>query len=509
MSGGAAIVALLVLVIVAWNVAEAGRIARRSTLPFLFRLVTGLVGFLVVPAWLLEIGGASVITGRALGSLGWFWTLILLLALVQALASWLLGLVSAWVAAPLVAFNAILLLAGAARYAAAMGHAPPLLFLVPGHALAQLFALAVGPGAFASPAAVLMPLMAPARAAAAALGRASRAGLIVLATTLVAALAWRSLPAWRALRGYDGLGLERATELITARARGDLRIGLEVLPLLSAAPSAALLRDDLALAESLAVHTLAVRVRLDRVNNATLDSLDRALEPMRRDSIALTVTFALAGPARSQDAAAARTDARVAADVERTVRRLRPERLVMELPASPRGGTLDQAGLALWTERLEWLAGAARDARPSTRILLQTGVISPRDSALRAWASGTAGTLAGVVTPVGPDSRGAAGILATLATLERWSETTSPAREQWIVVSGAPVLEGDDAQRRLVRHVLVWAASRAFVRGIVLADANDYDRMTGLRSAQGRLRAAVAEAAATVHVLSDSTPPSP
>ena len=230
---------------------------------------------------------------------------------------------------------------------------------------------------------------------------------------------------------------------------------------------------------------------------------------MRRDSIALTVTFALAPPARSQDAAAARAVARVAADMERAVRRLRPERLVMELPASPRGGTLDQAGLALWTERLERLAGAARDARPSTRILLQTGVISPRDSALRAWASGTAGTLAGVVTPVGPDSRGAAGILATLATLERWSETTSPAREQWIVVSGAPVLEGDDAQRRLVRHVLVWAASRAFVRGIVLADANDYDSMTGLRSAQGRLRAAVAEAAATVHVLSDSTPPSP
>ena len=500
-----ALLGVVLLLMVAWNVVEAGRIAGRRALPAWFRVASGLAGFLIVPAYLLAIGSASVITGRALGGLGWFWIVALALALGQAATAWLLGMVGAWVAVPLITYDALLLGVAAVRYAAALGYEPAVPLLLPGHAVAQLFALALGTGWFASPAALLLPLLAPARAAAAVFGRASRIGLATVAAILVCAIAWRAQPAWRALRGYEGLGLDRATELITNRPRGDLLIGLDILPSLSAAPSAAPLREDLELAESLGVHTIGVHVRIDRASAATLDSLDRALEPLRRDSTSLMVNFALGSDAARDPAAAEREDGRLTTDLERLVRRLRPERLVVEIPEDAGAGVVDAVLLDDLKRRLEQIASIVRREQPRTRVLLQSGVRAPRDSALHEWAMGSATSLAGAVTPLGADASGAAGISASLATIERWTDRTNALHEQWIVVAGVPVLEGEAAQRRLMRHVLVWAASRPFVRGVVLATATDYDRMTGLRAASGRLRQAVTEAAETVHILSDTT----
>jgi hypothetical protein len=53
----------------------------------------------------------------------------------------------------------------------------------------------------------------------------------------------------------------------------------------------------------------------------------------------------------------------------------------------------------------------------------------------------------------------------------------------------------------LLHHVLAWATAHSSVRGVVLGDAADYDRVTGFRSATGRLRPIVADVAAAIRVL--------
>ena len=76
-------------------------------------------------------------------------------------------------------------------------------------------------------------------------------------------------------------------------------------------------------------------------------------------------------------------------------------------------------------------------------------------------------------------------------------------RTHWIIASSAPAIIGEDAQRRLLHHILTWATAHSAVRGVVLGDAADYDRVTGFRSATGRMRPIVADVARAIRVLSE------
>jgi hypothetical protein len=81
----------------------------------------------------------------------------------------------------------------------------------------------------------------------------------------------------------------------------------------------------------------------------------------------------------------------------------------------------------------------------------------------------------------------------------------------WIVgVPSAPTITGEVVQQRLVRHALLWAAARPWVRGVIAGDASDITTPVGLRTASGRARRALVEVATALRARRDApTAPDP
>ena len=461
----------LVLLLV-WDVVLAGRISQlRKAAPF-FRTLTGLCGFLVVPALMLQAASESSLTAQALTALAWFAPVVLWLFVMQSGYALFRRLVSPAIAAPIFLFNLFIAAIATVRFVQAGGMQLPTALLVPGIAQSQLLALVMGNAAIAAPFAVGVPILAPAypprwrvsNAVRGTLALAAFAALVFVATALPAA--WRSATEWRTL-GNDRVG---------ERVHGTFASALRILPVLSGPPPSTSLREDLALADSLDVQALFVRVAGNGSTAASLDSLGRALEVYRRDSTALLV--ALSDEASDQS----RT-------VERVVRRLKPEYLV--LPAA--------WGLAA----IERSATVVRVLRPATKVMIELSAFGRADSTLFAQ---TAFTSDAVLFSLVPTPGGVARTEAALAAADRWIARAGRPREHWLLAAGAPRIDGEEAQRRLMRHAIAWSSARITFAGVIFADAGDYDRETGLRAADGRLRAAVGDAAAAIRALAESSP---
>jgi hypothetical protein len=506
----AAFLAALVLLL-AWDVATAGRLAERRTAPTAFLLLGGLSGFLVAPALILSVASESALTGRALEGLGWLWPTILVLFSVQAAYALRLRSTSAWVAAPILALNLVLAFIAVVRYAGSLGYDVPVWALTPGLALANLLAFVLGPAGFASPAAVMAPVLAPGQPAHRAIGTWARGCLALLAASVVVIVSITSFPAHAALAAYSQIGTERATEVVAPRRSANLLTGLRILPELTRVPAASAWRDDIELADSLGVDALLVRVKPEGCTPAVLDSLDRALEPLRRDSTLLIVTLAYGRDAsRASRASESAFVGRRADDVDRLVRRLRPDYIVpAETPYEAGIAALGTQDLAWWQRFLSVTARAAHRARPATRVVLTSAAEGMADSALYEWAVSNGSPIDAVAFEIMPAIGGARHVSATLAAADRWMRRSGDAREHWLIAAGAPALEGEDAQQRLARHVLLWAATRPQVRGVVLGDAADYDRVTGFRSTSGRFRRVTADVAATIRTLAEPSAPPP
>ncbi len=458
-----------------WDVALAGRISQLRKAAPLFRSVTGLCGFLVVPALLLQAGAESAVTSHALGAIAWFAPFVLVLFCVQSAIALGRRLVSPAVALPILLFNLTLAFIAIVRALLAAGVALPPVLLVPGLAQSQLLSLVLGTGAIASPLAIGVPILAPAYPPRWRISNAMR-GALALGALAVLVLEGIAVPAaWRGTDDWRTIGNDRVGE----RVRGSFASALRILPVLGAAPQPSTLRDDLALADSLDVQALFVRAG-GGATAAALDSLGRALDSYRRDSTALLV--AISAPASERT--------RV---VDRVMRRLHPDYVV--LPG--------EWGLA----RIELSAAEIRHLRPVTKVAIELSHFDRADSAL--FAASALATEA-VFFSVQPAPGGGSRVAGALATVDRWVQHEGHPREHWLLAAAAPLVDGDDAQRRLMRHAIAWSSSRASFAGVVFADASDYDRGTGLRAADGRLRAAVGDAAAAIRALAESSPaPSP
>jgi hypothetical protein len=57
-----------------------------------------------------------------------------------------------------------------------------------------------------------------------------------------------------------------------------------------------------------------------------------------------------------------------------------------------------------------------------------------------------------------------------------------------------------------MRHTLAWGSRRPWINAALLGDPADYDGWTGLRAANGRLRAAVPALAAAARQMRDVRP---
>jgi hypothetical protein len=474
--------------LVAWDVVLAGRIAQLRKAPWLFAGLTGLAGFLLVPAILLTVAASSPITGRALTAypVQLLWPLTAVMFAVQAVYALVRRLVYPLLGVPIAVYNVIVAGVIVLRFAAAHGTSLPpfaLFFLA---ADSDALSLVAGLGALTSPFFFLPPLISPAFPAlrpATAMIRGAAAVFAIFWSLLVMVAVPRGA---RAVRSYGAYAGTRLTE----RAEQDFRIGIKVFPDMARPPAALALRNDLALADTLDAAAVTVTIVPDAATAAVLDSVAHAVEALRRDTALFVVQLGYRG--RLLPSAGTQTfdvETRLRA-VERVVRRLQPDVLIpAEDPYAAGTTAFGYLPVETWEDYLTRASRLAKRLRPRTRIAVAASSYGVRDSALYAWAAGPTSPVDLVGFSFFPSHTGAGALDAAMRAADRWMRSTRTTKPHWVLSAFAyPVAHGEESQERALWGVLAWATARPAIRGAIFHDAGDYGTLTGLRAPSGRLR---------------------
>lgn len=485
--------------VIAWNVWMTGRISRARTVPREFVAITSIGGLLLLPGAIVAIATASLLYGRALSTIAWLWPATLLVLAVQAWYATLRGLVIPPIGVPIALYNTLIAGAALVKYAVFLGVEPvdPALVLV----AAQYGALAVTatPAALSSPLFLFAPVVAPAFPARFRATAVVRVVIAALAATWGGIILARLWPASAAVRSYDRYTDARLRE----RPEGDFAIGVKLFPDLGGSPPPLSVRSDLALVDTLDADVIAVLLEPSGVRAATLDSLARLLEDVRRDSTLLVVMLGSPAPplvpgrVNRFDA-----DRRVDA-VRRIARRLRPDYLLPVV--EPYGRAADSHGvlpLATWTRYLARSAAAARSVSSRTKIGVGASRYTARDSALFAWAAAADSPIDAVGFSINPSPQGARGLDADMYAADRLLRATRTPKEIWIwSVATFPAVHGEESQRLALWGALAWASRRPTIRGVIVAEAGDYSTTMGLRAPSRRLRPGTREVAQAIRAL--------
>lgn len=486
----AAVNAITVLVLL-WDMFLAGHIAQHRDAPPPFAAVTGLIGLLVAPALLVQVVGASILTGRAVHAIAWVWPAVLVLFVVQAAYATARRLVSPFIGVPILVYDAIVAASAIIRYGEGHGWGLPVVASALPAAETAVLGILTGTAALASPFAVAMPLVAPAYPARWRLSRGVRATFALLATAASALVMLEGVRGVRAVTSYADYDREPLRE----RAAADFALGLRLFPALDGPPPSVALRHDLALADSTGVTVLMVEIEPGGARLGALDSLARALEGRRSDSTLLVVEMGYAREDRERRRRnPAQYEAARLADLDRVVRRLRPDVLV-PVP-EPYGAGARRVGRVPpreWASYITLASARAKRLRPRTRIAVVASRFDAADSTLFAWAAapGTPVDLLGFV--LRPSFDGGVSLDARLHAADRWLRLAPGAKPVWVLPAGGyPGAHGERSQARALWGTIVWASARERVKGVVVSDAGDYEGRTGLRAPGGRLRSAAA-----------------
>ena len=481
------------LTLIAWNFAHGARLASLRSVGRPFRVLSGLGAFLFLPAMVIALLAPTAPGARVLGPLVWLWPLVTVGIAVQA--AWALwhGSSNPLTGAPIAAFDALVAWVAVTRWVDGMGGAPPEWAHAPGMAVSTLAAAVFGTAVFPWGAALLMPLLVP---AAPARRRATRVVRAIVAAGCTAALAVTvmALPrAETALRSTQALRPAPSE----APARGEFAIGVRLFGTLTGPPSAATARHEIALADSLGVTALHVELAAGGTTASALDSVARSIEP-RRDSLQLVVTLRLNGsrpPVQGTDGL------RHLAMIERVVRRLRPDILV---PAERVTTGASAPGRQGWQDYYERTAEAARRADRRVTVALGTDASTAADSALTDWVMQGGAPVRAVALTVQDHGMQPSRFVRALNAIARWASLARVVPDVWILgVPTAPAVTGEVVQQRLVRHALQWGVAHPWVRGVIAGDAGDVTAPTGLRTATGRARRALAEVGGALRAQRD------
>jgi hypothetical protein len=283
------------------------------------------------------------------------------------------------------------------------------------------------------------------------------------------------------------------SQLLQEHPAGDFAVGLQIFPDLDGAPPSIALRSDIQLADTTGVDAIMVVLDPGGARAAALDSLARSLDQMRRDSTLLFVAlgYGAEDALRIQRSRPAYFASRLA-DVRRVAQRLRPDYIFPADEPYGRGARiLGALPPEQWIDYFTRAAAAAHRVDRRIRVGVAAASYGGRDSALYAWAA-TAGSPVDVVGfTVFPSFRGGFALESRTRAADRWMRNLRPPRkEHWVFAGGYPAVHGERAQQHAIWGALAWATSRPDVRGIIVADAGDYDAITGLRAPGGRVRPA-------------------
>jgi hypothetical protein len=480
--------AVLTTITMLWDVMQAGSIAQQRRTPQPLGVLAGISVLLAAPALLIAVATGSAITGSSVAGVAWIWPATTAVFIAESMYATLRRLVTPFVGVPITLYNGLLFAIATTRYVQAKAGVPPDWALVLGAVQADLLGTVAGPVVLAAPWAVLVPLIAPAFPTRRPAARAMRAVVALFAAGCVAAFAYRWPAGESAVRSYD----RYLADPLQERPAGDFAIGLRILPPLDGMPPALALRSDLALVDTIGAEAVSVVINPDGVRPAALDSLARVLDPLRRDSTSVFVT--LGSPwnaARRYRAAPSGYDANRLSQLRRIARRLHPDYL---LPIDDGARTEPDAGAPL-VVRTRYLAAAADSIHaidPRIKVAVALSTLDERDSALYVWASSPGSPIDAIGFALYPSFTGAGALDAQMQTADRWMQRAMPPlKEHWVLTaSGYPVAHGEESQQLAIWGSLAWGTSRGIIKGVIVADAADYDDITGLRAPSGRLRPA-------------------
>ena len=473
-------------VVIVWSVWMTGRIARARSLPRRFVGITGLAGLMLIPGVIVALATASLIWGRALAAVAWVWPATLLVFALQAWYATSRGLVIPTLGVPIAIYDSLIAVAASVQLAVKLGAMPPAPLLALLAAQYSALVVTASPRALISPLWLYAPLLAPAFPARYRSSATARVILAAMAATWSGFILARLWPASAAVHSYESYDAARMRE----RPAGDLAIGVKLFPTLHGAPPPVAVREDLALVDTLDVDVIAGTIAPDGVRRATLDSLAHVLEAARSDSTLLVVTLGDARPPLLPWRRAPLDPERRLDAVRSIARRLRPDYLLpVDAPYGNAAAAYGTLPVATWTRYLARAAAAAKQVSPRTRIGYSASRYDARDSALFAWAAAEGSPVDALGFTIFPSDHGARGLEADIRAADRFIRATRSPKEHWVWSAGSfPIAHGDAAQERALTAVLAWATARPMIRGVIAAEAGDYDTTIGLRAANRRLR---------------------
>jgi hypothetical protein len=493
----------LTIVILVWNIVLAGRIAQNRQAPRTFQGISGLGALLLLPAFLFALSTSTVITGRAVATMDWFWPAVLILFAAQAVYALGRNLVN-WVwGFPIAVYNLLIATIGVTRYAVAHGGTPaePFSILLASQSIAMVFAGGTA-NVLTSPLYWNMPMVSPAFPSLRPLTAAFR-----LFMSLVA-LGWSviiiAIGAPRAivqLRNYE----THRRDALRERPNGDFAIGIKILPDVSNPPPPSAIRSDSVLVDSLDVDALSVVV-VPGASRTAIDSLARVLEPARRDSTVLIVAIGYRGKLIPELGPVPLAESQRLGTVRQVVQRLHPDIL---LPAEDPYGSGERAVGELSPQRWEkYLAAAARIAKSidrNVRVGVAASAYTRNDSTLYAWAASPSSPMDVVGFSLFPSPYVGGGIQSDTRTADRWMRATPPRKDHWIFATGGyPLAYGERSQENAVWEVFAWGTEHAAIKGAIVYEAGDYGQARGLRAPNGRFRPAARRVTWAIEQLRES-----
>ena len=493
----------LAIIILTWDMVLAGRIAQLRQAPRAFQAISGLAGLLVLPAALLALATSTIITSRAVATMDWVWPAVLILFAAQAGYALTHRLVNLLWGVPIAVYDALIALIGAIQYLIAHGHALPIPLVT--LLAAQKTSMVVISGTQAAiwtPFYLNVPMVSPAFPALRNITAFFRAVMAFIAVVWVLFIVAIGAPrADAALRASE----EHRNDRLRERPDADFAVGIKILPDVRVFPSAAAVRSDLELVDTLDVDAVCVVVVPD-AGRIVIDSLARVLEPIRRDSTTLIVALGYRGKLDPEIAPLPLAAPERLVTLERLVRRVHPDIL---LPAEdPYGSGARSLGRLPVEEWKAYLLSAARAVRAIDRhvkIGVSVSSFSSRDSALYAWAASPGGPIDIVGFSFFPTPYVARDLDARERAADRWMRATPPRKEHWVFATGGyPLAYGEVSQERAIWQALARATEHAAIKGLVVYEAWDYGQSRGLRAPNGRLRAAAAAVMRAIRGLRES-----
>ena len=479
----------LSLIIVTWDVVLAGRIAQLRLASRPFAAVTGLCAMMLLPALIIRMATATVITGRAVVAVDWIWPLVVALFAIQGTYAVSRRLVNYLWGVPIVVYDVVLAVTEIIRFGVAHGWGWA--NGVSGILTAQSSTLAImtqSSIAVTTPFFFLVPMIAPAFPALRRTTAAFRAFVAVDATIWIIALLVWGLSA--ATQAGDALA-DHLEDRLRERPAGDFLVGLKVLPDMRSEPSPIAVEKDMQLAATLGVRALAVVV-VPGVPDSSLDHVAREIDRFG-DSTTVIVAIGYHGKLVPELGLAPFDEGARLATIEKVVQKMHPTIVLpAEDPMAVGSRIVGPLPVEHWQSYFTAASRRAKAIDPRVKIGYSVSSYGIADSIMYAWAAQRGSPVDVVGFSFFPEKKGIDDIVnAFEPAADRWMKATPPTKEHWVFAAGGfPLNSGERMQERIVWRSLSWATDHPAIKGLVVYEASDYAQARGLRAPNGRLRRA-------------------